>query len=79
MSTPSFYLDPAQPDTILPVFTASDFLEYLGVEFNPFGGRRDEVAGALRLLNRACKAHLKPQQKIKVIRSHLLLRGFFIL
>ncbi|KFD59308.1 hypothetical protein M514_00692, partial [Trichuris suis] len=76
---PQFYLDPAQPNTVLPVFTAAQFFEYLGVEFNPFGRRRDQLAGARALLDRACKAELKPQQKVELIRTYLLPRFLYTL
>uniref|UniRef100_A0A5S6QMI6 Reverse transcriptase domain-containing protein n=1 Tax=Trichuris muris TaxID=70415 RepID=A0A5S6QMI6_TRIMR len=73
-TVPEFYLDPVDVDTVLPVFTPAEFLKYLGVEFSPFGRRRDQVHGEQVLLDRACKAELKPQQKIELIRSHLLPR-----
>ncbi|KFD59402.1 hypothetical protein M514_28418, partial [Trichuris suis] len=52
---------------------------YLGVDFNPFGRRRDQVTGARALLDRVCKAELKPQQKIELIRSHVLPRFLYTL
>ncbi|KFD64307.1 hypothetical protein M514_23475 [Trichuris suis] len=76
---PQFYLDPAQPDTVLPVFTAADFLKYVGVEFNPFGRRRDQLTGPRALLDRVCKAELRPQQKIQLIRSLVLPRFLYTL
>uniref|UniRef100_A0A5S6R5R9 Reverse transcriptase domain-containing protein n=1 Tax=Trichuris muris TaxID=70415 RepID=A0A5S6R5R9_TRIMR len=74
-----FYLDPCQPDTVLPVFTATEFIRYLGVDFNPFGRRRDQIERAQALLDRVCKAPMKPQQKIEIIRTHLLPRLLYTL
>ncbi|KFD63011.1 hypothetical protein M514_24778 [Trichuris suis] len=76
---PQFYLDPAQPDTVLPVFTAAEFFKYLGVDFNPFGRWRDQLTGARALLDRVCKAELKQQQKTELIRSHVLPRFLYTL
>ncbi|KFD59440.1 hypothetical protein M514_28381 [Trichuris suis] len=76
---PMFYLDPTDESTLLPAFTGAEFLHYLGVDFNPYGRRRDQVAGALVLLARVRRAPLKPQQKIELIRNHLLPRLLYSL
>ncbi|KFD71460.1 hypothetical protein M514_16392 [Trichuris suis] len=74
-----FYLDPADESTLLPAFTGAEFLHYIGVDFNPYGRRRDQVAGALVLLARVRRAPLEPQQKIELIRNHLLPRLLYSL
>uniref|UniRef100_A0A5S6QF58 Reverse transcriptase domain-containing protein n=1 Tax=Trichuris muris TaxID=70415 RepID=A0A5S6QF58_TRIMR len=76
---PKFYLNPLEPTTLLPCFTASGFLKYLGVDFNPFGRRKCQIEKADILIQRVCKAELKPQQKLEMIRTYLVPRFLYSL
>uniref|UniRef100_A0A5S6Q2M3 Reverse transcriptase domain-containing protein n=1 Tax=Trichuris muris TaxID=70415 RepID=A0A5S6Q2M3_TRIMR len=76
---PRFYLDPHEPDTLLPCFSASGFMKYLGVEFNPFGRRRDHIANVNCMVDKVCNAEMKPQHKVEIIRTYLLRRLLFTL
>uniref|UniRef100_A0A5S6QG21 Reverse transcriptase domain-containing protein n=1 Tax=Trichuris muris TaxID=70415 RepID=A0A5S6QG21_TRIMR len=67
-----FYLDPSEPCTCIPRFTISEYLSYLGVDFNPYGKRRDMLRRVESMLQSVARAELKPQQKIQLIRAHLI-------
>uniref|UniRef100_A0A5S6Q1M1 Reverse transcriptase domain-containing protein n=1 Tax=Trichuris muris TaxID=70415 RepID=A0A5S6Q1M1_TRIMR len=69
-----FYLDPVEPTTVLPRFTPSDYLSYLGVDFNPYGKRCKILERVESMLQCVARAELKPQQKIQMIRAHLIPR-----
>uniref|UniRef100_A0A5S6Q4H0 Reverse transcriptase domain-containing protein n=1 Tax=Trichuris muris TaxID=70415 RepID=A0A5S6Q4H0_TRIMR len=76
---PKFYLNPLEPTILLSCFTASDFVKYLSVDFNPFGRRKFQIEKPDTLIQRVCKAELNPQQKIEMIRSYLIPRFLYSL
>ncbi|KFD60225.1 hypothetical protein M514_27595 [Trichuris suis] len=78
-TVPRFCLNPAHENTVLPTFTPSGFLKYLGVKFNPFGRRRDQVARAELLVNAVLSAKLKPQHKVDMLRTYLVPRLLYSL